>query len=204
MLGVAQPGAYGASADPAWMDGIAGGPTPGYAGVVNRGTEGTVVENLSNGQKIALGGGLVLLISSFLPWYGVSLGGFGGVNISAWNAGFFAWAGVLIGVAAAILIGLKAFQGNALSAGGFATEQLAVILAGIGLVLVVLRLITETSFLKYGIFVGIAAAAATAYGAFMAMREAGLDLDADDFKGKLGGGGTSDGDETPPPPPPAQ
>jgi hypothetical protein len=161
------------------------------------------VENLSNGQKIALGGGLLLLISSFLPWYGVSLGGFGGVSINAWNAGFFAWAGVLVGVAGAVLIGLKAFQGNAVSAGGFATEQLAVILAGIGVVLVVLRLVTESSFLKYGIFVGLVAAAATAYGAFMAMREAGLDLDVDDFKGKLGGG-AGDADEPPPPPPPAE
>ncbi|MBW3665189.1 MAG: hypothetical protein KY469_19010 [Actinobacteria bacterium] len=171
------------------------------------------MENLSNGQKIALGGGLVLLISSFLPWYGVDLGGFGGVSINAWNAGFLAWAGVLVGLAAAVLIALKAFQGNAVSAGGFATEQLAVILAGIGLVLILLRLITETNFLKYGIFVGLVAAAAMTYGAFLSMREAGLDLDVDDFKGKLGGGGTSAGgeppppprpDEPPPPPPPAQ
>lgn len=166
------------------------------------------MENLSNGQKIALGGGILLLISSFLPWYGVDLGVIGGVNIKAWDAGFLAWGGVVLGVAGAALIALKAFQDNAVSAGGFATEQLALILAGIGAVLIILRFITETSFVKFGLFIGVVAAAATAYGAYQSMNEQGMSMDqlkgqlgdaAGDLKGRVTG---DDDDEAAPPPPP--
>ena len=61
-------------------------------------------------------------------------------------------------------------------AGQFKPEQLATILAGAGTVLILLRWLTETNFVKYGLFVGIAAAAVVTYGAFTAMKDAGLDL----------------------------
>ena len=72
-------------------------------------------------------------------------------------------------------------------------------LGAVSTIFIVLRWITETSLVKYGLFLGILSAAAITFGAFTAMKEAGIDMpDADDFK-SFGGG-----DDSPPPPPPAE
>ena len=52
-----------------------------------------------------------------------------------------------------------------------------------GTILVVLRLITETNFMSFGLYLGIIAAAAVAYGSWTTMKEAGLELGMDDFTG---------------------
>ncbi len=129
------------------------------------------MNNLSSGQKLALGGGAALLVSSFLPWYGAF-----GFNINGWDSELTALIGILTGVAAAVLIGLKAFGQSTVKTGSMATEQLAVILGGLSVIFVLLRFITETSNTKYGLFLAIVASAATAYGAYMAMKEQGLDM----------------------------
>jgi hypothetical protein len=51
--------------------------------------------------------GALLFIASFLPFYTYSVGGFGG-SVSAWN-GFFAWFGVLLGLAAAVALAAAMF-----------------------------------------------------------------------------------------------
>ncbi|MFP5298660.1 MAG: hypothetical protein ACLGHL_06720 [Actinomycetota bacterium] len=129
------------------------------------------MNNMTMGQKIAVGGGVVLLVSSFLPWYSAF-----GISISAWDSGFLAWGGVLLGVVGAALIGMKAFGKNAASAGGLATEQLALVLTAAGTLLILLRLITESSLVSFGLFLGLLAAAVAAYGSFTATREQGLDV----------------------------
>ncbi|MDX1690293.1 MAG: hypothetical protein R3290_04635 [Acidimicrobiia bacterium] len=141
---------------------------------------------LSNGAKIAGGAAVVLIINIFLPWYSISLGPVGSASINAFDAGFLAWGGTLVAVAGAVILVLKSMGTQDVKAGNFAAEQLAVILGAVGTVLILLRLITETNFLSFGVFLGLVAAAAVTYGSFMAMREAGLDLSADDF---TGGGG---------------
>lgn len=129
------------------------------------------MDNLTKGQKLALGGGALLLISSFLPWYSVF-----GISINAWSSGFLAWGGVILGVAAAVVIALKAFGKNEVAAGGMATEQIALILAGISFVLILLRFLTQTSLVSFGLFLGLIAAALTAFGCYTAGQERGLDL----------------------------
>jgi hypothetical protein len=150
------------------------------------------LSKLTTGQKIALGAGVVLLIDLFLPWYSIDIG-IASASANAFDAGFFAWFGSFLAIAAAVLIGLKVFQeGEGVSLGTLKTEQIALVLGGLGTFFILLRLITETDFLGFGIFLGLIAAGAITYGSFMAMKEAGLEMpSADDFK-SMGGNGDSE------------
>jgi len=132
---------------------------------------------LSTGAKVALAGGVALVINLFLPWYGVrsfTMNAFD--SVPGFSPGFLAWGGSLIAIAGAVVLLLKAFGTQEVNAGNFRTEQLATLLGGIGFVLIVLRWLTETDATKYGLFLGIAASAAVTYGCFSAMKDAGLDL----------------------------
>jgi len=133
---------------------------------------------LSQNQKIALGGGALAIISLFLPWYG-----FLSINISAFDSGFLAWGGLLFAIAGAVILLLKALEINDVKVGNLAAEQLALLLAAAGFVLIVLRLLTESTATKFGLFAGLIAAAAVAYGVFGSMKDSGIEMPtADDFK----------------------
>jgi len=126
---------------------------------------------LSNGAKMALIGGAILVINLFLPWYGTL-----GFNLNAFDAEFLAWGGSVLAIAGAAILLLKALGTKDVAAGQFKPEQLATILAAAGTVLIVLRWLTETDFVKYGLFVGLIASAVVTFGAFTSMKDAGLDL----------------------------
>ena len=138
---------------------------------------------LSTGMKIALISGVVLIINLFLPWYRVDFG-IGSVSANAFDAGFLAWFGSLLAIGGAVVLLLKALGTTEVNAGPLKTEQLAFLLGAAGVVLVLLRLITETNSMYLGLFLGILASAGVAYGSFMEMKSHGMDLD--DFK-SLGG-----------------
>lgn len=144
---------------------------------------------LSNGAKLALIGGVVMIIDLFLPWYEASFGPVS-TSLNAFDAEFLAWGGAFLVIAGAVVLLLKAFGTQEVNAGQFKTEQLAVILAGVGTVLIILRWITETDFVAFGLFLGIAAGAVTTFGAFTSMRDAGLDLPGMPGGGDDGGGGS--------------
>lgn len=170
---------------------------------------------LSTGMKLALVGGAVLVINLFLPWYGVF-----GFNANAFDVGFLAWGGSLIAIAGAVVLLLKAMDVQDVTAGEFKAEQIAVALGALGFVLILLRFLTETNLVKFGLFLGLAAAAAVAAGAYMSMKDAGLDVPG--VGGRRGGAAGSSGsgdfpgsgpsepgpapggrpDDDPPPPPP--
>ena len=137
---------------------------------------------LSRNQQLALGGGVLALISLFVPWYGVS--GLGiTINASAFDAGLFAWGGLLLTIAAAAILVLKALEISDVKVGNLAAEQFALILGAIGLVFILLRWITDNDFTKFGLYLGIVAAGLVSYAAYGAMSDAGLELpSADDFK----------------------
>jgi hypothetical protein len=130
---------------------------------------------LSNGAKLALIGGVVLIVDLFLSWYSVDFG-IVSATANAFDAGFLAWGGSLIAVAGAVVLLLKAVGTKDVSAGQFKTEQLAVLLGAIGFVLILLRWLTETTAVSFGLFLGLVAAAVVTYGAFMAMKDAGLKM----------------------------
>jgi len=152
------------------------------------------LSKLGNGAKITLIGGIVLFIGSFLPWYGA-----GPFHINGWDSQFWAIFGILLGLAAVTILALKVFDVTDVAFGPFKAEQIVLMLGALSTIFLLLRLVTETSGVKYGLFLGILSAAAITFGAFTAMKEAGIEMpDADDFK-SFGGG-----DDSPPPPPPAE
>jgi hypothetical protein len=165
------------------------------------------LSKLTNGQRIGLIGGIVVIINLFFPWFGISAGGFGSASGNAFDFGM-AWLGSLLVIAGAVILGLKAFGTTDVKIGALKAEQIALLLAGLGTIFVVLQLIIGHDAggvlnldRKFGVFLGPIAAIATTAGAFMAMQEAGISMPtAEDFK-SLGGGG--DDDDAPPPPPPA-
>jgi len=138
---------------------------------------------LSMGAKLALIGGAVLVINLFLPWYSIDFG-IGSVSLNAFDAEFLAWGGSLIAIAGAVILLLKAMGQSSVNAGQFKTEQLALLLGAAGFVLIVLRFITESDFASFGLWLGIVASALVTYGAFRAMKDAGLDMPG------MGGGGS--------------
>ena len=143
---------------------------------------------LSMGAKLALIGGGVLVINLFLPWYSISFLGVS-ANANALDAGFFAWFGSVCAIAGAVILLMKAFGKQQVNAGQFKTEQLAVLLGAGGFVLIVLQYLTEgdaREFAGIGMWLGLAASAVVTYGAFRAMKDAGLDMPG------MGGGGSGD------------
>lgn len=148
------------------------------------------MDRLTTAQKIGIGGAVLLLIASFLPWYSVS--GFGmSFSVNAWDAGFLGWGGVILGVLGGAVLLMKAMGKSDVKAGGLAAEQIALILAVASLVLVVLRLLTESSNSAIGLYLGIVAAAVTAFGCFQAMKSGGMSMD--DMRQRFGGGPTPGG-----------
>ena len=106
---------------------------------------------LSTGAKLALIGGAVLVVNLFLPWYSVSAGPFS-VSLNAFDAEFLAWGGSFVAIAGAVVLLLKAFGTRETNAGQFKTEQLALILGGIGFGLIVLRFLTQAKAARFGVF----------------------------------------------------
>lgn len=149
---------------------------------------------LSTNNMIAGGGGLVSLINIFLPWYGVDFGFGSSVTANAFDAGFFAWFGALLAVAAGALIVLKALGVTEVKAGSLSTEQLAMVLGGIATLFILIKVLFDNDFTKFGLYLGLLAAAATAAGAFLSGKDLGIGLPtADDFTGGNGDGDTPGG-----------
>jgi hypothetical protein len=148
------------------------------------------LSKLSTNQMIAGGAGILALIAGFLPWYGAgyTINGFG-YSINGFGSGFWAWFGILLAIAAAVVVVLKALEVYDLKAGNLAAEQIALLLGALGVISILLRLITLSNSLKFGLFIGLIAAAGVTYGAFGAMKDAGMAMpSADDFKSPSSGG----------------
>jgi hypothetical protein len=61
------------------------------------------VNQIKGNDRIIAGAGIVVFIASFLPWYGVSSGGFS-VSTSGWSAGGLAMLAILLGIASAAFV----------------------------------------------------------------------------------------------------
>ena len=58
------------------------------------------LNTLSNGEKLIAGGGVVMLIASFLPWYKIDFGSIVSVSRNGWQSPGAIWSllAVLIGI----------------------------------------------------------------------------------------------------------
>ena len=73
---------------------------------------------LSQNQQIALGGGAVAVLSLFLPWYGIA-----GFSSSGFDSGFLAWGGLLLAIAGAAILIMKAMEVTDVKVGNLAAVR---------------------------------------------------------------------------------
>ena len=165
------------------------------------------MDNLSTGEKIAGIAGVALLLIMFIfDWYSVDAGGAGfeiSVGGNAWEV--FDFIDIVLFVTSLAAIGLAVSA--ATSSQVNTPVALSAITAGLGILatlLVLYRIIdppggdaeefgVEIS-RSIGVFLGLIASAAVAYGGWRAMEEEGTSFGAQ--ADRIGG------DEPPPPPPP--
>jgi hypothetical protein len=130
-------------------------------------------------DRVIAGGALVAFISSFLPWYGASVLSFS-VSVDGWSAGFTAWAGALLLTAAGVLVVLWR-SGASMSMGQIGPSALVAGVAGLGLLLVIIRWVSFPTYhgstglnynvgARYGIFLALIAGIAEVTAAVMQMR----------------------------------
>jgi hypothetical protein len=188
------------------------------------------INRLTLGEKIAAGAGILLLIFMFLSWFGYDTGASEiaeqfGVDTGDDTIGFNAWESfdfidlvlALTAIAAIALAAMKASANRVELPVSAATVVAA--LGGLATLLILFRIISPPSDAdrEFGVFLGLLAAAAIAYGGYRAMQEEGTTFQdaADRLSDRSGGGGggtgtgagstggaSRPGAGAPPPPPP--
>jgi hypothetical protein len=127
-------------------------------------------------DAVLMGTGALMLVDGFLPWYGVDIGPFGDFTVKGLSSGFFAWLPIVLVVAVGALVAARVFAGRSLPVGRVGSVgPAALALAGSGLatVLLLLKLLTDNEFTRYGIYLGILLAAVQAWYAYRAFRASG-------------------------------
>jgi len=158
------------------------------------------LSKLSTGDKVTGVSGIVLFIASFFPWLGVSAGGFS-ADASAWSFTLLMFA-VIIGVAIAVLVVLKAFGVELPKVGNITWNQILGIAAIVVFALIAIKLITGPSGWngvsipggvskerKIGLWIGLLASIGLVVGSVINLRESG------EMPSGLGG---AKGGDTPP------
>jgi hypothetical protein len=180
-------------------------------------------DRLSTGEKVSAVSAILLFVFMFFDWFGVEVSGVPGFSGtvsgsgggSAWDALDVIPIFLMLAIVAAIGVAVIRLTDadveppvsmNAIVAG----------LGGFAVLLILYRIVSPPDFgsfggvsvdatLKFGIFLGLIAAAGIAYGGYAAMREEGATFGGE--ADRLGGGGSqppTGGTPPPPPPPPAQ
>ncbi len=142
------------------------------------------LSKLNTGEKLVAGGGIALLIFSFFPWLGFSVGPFDSSG-SAWSF-TLCWIAVVLGVVAAGIAIVKLFDVNKPELGAVTWTQVLFVLTAISVVLILIKLIVGpgtggydisgtgiSKERKIGIFLGLIAAAVQFAGAYMASAATG-------------------------------
>jgi hypothetical protein len=178
-------------------------------------------DRLSTGEKVSAVSAILLFVFMFFDWFGVEVSGVPGFSGtvsgsgggSAWDALDVIPIFLMLAIVAAIGVAVIRLTDadveppvsmNAIVAG----------LGGFAVLLILYRIVSPPDFgsfggvsvdatLKFGIFLGLIAAAGIAYGGYAAMREEGATFGGE--ADRLGGSSPQPpAGGTPPPPPPAQ
>jgi hypothetical protein len=137
------------------------------------------MKRMSTATKILLGGGIVLLLDSFLPYWNRACFGGGdvfGTAIPKTCLGVGMWNGVGI-LAGILLIALLAEEGLRAAGTGMGTmPQRTIDMTSVGLALgtalfVILRVVFNLTAASFGAWLGIILALAIAYGGYMRLQE---------------------------------
>ncbi len=117
------------------------------------------LSKLSVNQQLAVGAAFALAVFSFFPWFGIR----GVISFNAWDSGFPAIIGVVLIVAAGVILVMESLDRSPVSA----TAEITFYLAGVGLVLILWRTVfTWGAPRRIGLFLALIAAAAAAWGAY--------------------------------------
>lgn len=131
---------------------------------------------LGIGEKIILIAAVVFLIDSFLPWYSVDLGPFGSVTRSGWQSPGAIWSilALLVAIAMAAVIAVQNLAKEGTLPENISGVSWPKIQAGGGIavaLLVIIKLLNESSDLGFGFYLGIICAAALAAGGILMYRQ---------------------------------
>ena len=130
---------------------------------------------LSIGEKIIVIAGLVLLIDGFLPWYSVDLGPFGSFTRNGWQSPGALWSmlAILIGLAMAGVVAVKLSTEGVIpeNVGGFTWPKIFLGGGVASAVLILIKLLNESSHMGFGFYIGILCVAALAVGGVLMYRE---------------------------------
>jgi hypothetical protein len=171
------------------------------------------VDKLSTGEKLSAVSAILLFVFMFFDWFGVEVSGVPGFSGavsgngagSAWDAldviPIFLMLAIVVALGVALIRLTDADVEPPIS-----LNAIVAALGGLAVLLILYRIIFPPDFgsfggvsvdatLKFGIFLGLIAAAGIAYGGYSAMREEGATFGGE--ADRLSGGG---GPPTPPPP----
>lgn len=130
---------------------------------------------LSIGEKIIIIAGAVLLIDGFLPWYDVDLGPFGSVTRNGWESPGAIWSilAVLIGIAMSGVVAVKISTEGVIpeNVGGFTWPKIFLGGGVASAVLILIKLLNESSYMGFGFYIGIICVAALAVAGVLMFRE---------------------------------
>lgn len=136
------------------------------------------LKEMGIGERVVVIAAIVLLIDSFLPWYrySIKIGDLGmGVSYNGWGypSGFMSMLAILLGIAMGVQIvlnrlGVVEFPEKL----GSMTWGRAHTIAGvIAFLLVLIKLISNTDFTAFGIYIGLLSTAALGIGGFLMTRD---------------------------------
>jgi uncharacterized membrane protein YhaH (DUF805 family) len=180
------------------------------------------LDKLSRGEKVSAVSAILLFVFMFFDWFGAKVSGVPGFSGTVDGAGGSAWDAldvipIFLMLAIVVAIGVAVIRlTDADLEPPISLNAIVAALGGLAVLLILYRIIDPPggggSFgnvevditLKFGIFLGLIAAAGIAYGGYSAMREEGMTFgDAADRLSGGGGGGQPPAGGPPPPPPPS-
>ena len=130
---------------------------------------------LTKGDKIVMAAGLLLILDLLLfPWHKISMSGLLSVNrtgVQSPNA-FYGVLALLLALVMVVQVGLSKLTTVALPEIPVPWAQVHLIASIATFALRLLKLVVETSFLGFGAFLGLVAAAALVFGGFTISQEA--------------------------------
>jgi hypothetical protein len=149
------------------------------------------LDKLSRGEKVSAVSAILLFIFMFFDWFGAKVSGVPGFSGTVEGAGGSAWDAldvipIFLMLAIVVAIGVAIVRlTDADLEPPFSLNAIVAALGGLAVLLILYRIIDPPgggSFggvsvditLKFGIFLGLIAAAGIAYGGYSAMREEGL------------------------------
>ncbi len=146
------------------------------------------LNKLTTGEKVVAAAGILLLIDSFLPWYSIDFGPLGSFHRSGWQSPGALWSilAVLLGVImAGQVIATKLFSASGVpdKVGNFSWGMVHLAAGALSFLLIIIKLINESSSTGFAMWVGLILTAALGAGGFMIAKERG------ELPAQLGGAG---------------